>query len=337
MTTSALTTRWLSPTSAWRLLTCPASLGRPQGTLRSLEPNAGTIAPQAIQRWIETGDWSDPIQRGERLTAHFDAAACDAGADVTMLRDGRMTRARLAARADQLSAALAEFTSGDASIACEQPLSDPRRRLRGILDVAVHGRRSAVIDFKTGRDATVPLTERVRLQLLIYAHLYRCAYGQLPEMVEAFSFIHGPLRVSADGASVEATLDAITEARAQDPEVARPSPTVCAFCTRRFVCEPHWNTVPTWDAPDALEGRIAQVEHAKTGAVALLIETNAGTQWITHIPRDRLPVHAEVGSYIRIIHVHRKSTSDPEAFGWEWRAGRLVDIRILLAAQGLSI
>ena len=161
MTKSALTTRWLSPTSAWRLLTCPASLGRPQGTLGSLEPNAGTIAHQAIQRWIETGDWTDPIQRSERLTAHFDAAACDARADITVLRDGRMTRARLAARAGQLAAELTELTSGGASIACEQPLSDPRRRLRGIPDVVVHGRRSAVIDFKTGRDATVPLTERV--------------------------------------------------------------------------------------------------------------------------------------------------------------------------------
>ena len=328
MTTSTLTVRWLSPTSAWRLLTCPASLGRPQGTLRSLEPNAGTIAHQAIQRWIDTGDWTDPIQRGGRLTAHFDAAARDARADIAVLRDGRMTRARLAARAGQLAAELTELTPGGASIACEQPLSDPERRLRGIPDVAVHGRRSAVIDFKTGRDATVPLPERVRLQLLIYAHLYRCVYGQLPEIVEAFSLIHGPLRMSADGASVEATLNAITEARAQDPELARPSPTACAFCARRFVCEPHWNAVPTWDAPDALEGRIAQVEHAKTGAIALSIETDAGTQWVTHIPHDRLPAHAEVGSYLRIIHVYRKNTNDPEASGWEWRAGRLVDIRI---------
>lgn len=327
MTKSTLTTRWLSPTSASRLLACPASLGRPQGTLGLLEPNAGTIAHRAIQRWIETGDWADPIQRGERLVVHFDTTACDARADIAVLRDGRMTRARLAARADQLSAELTEFTSGGASIACEQPLSDPRRRLRGIPDVAVHGLRSAVIDFKTGRDATVPLSEKVRLQLLIYAHLYRCVYGQLPEMVEAFSFIHGPLRVSVDGASVEATLSAITEARAQDPELARPSPTVCAFCARRFVCEPHWNAVPTWDAPDALEGRIGQVERARNGAVALLIETNAGTQWITHIPHDRLPAHAEVGSYVRIIHVHRKHSNDPEVSGLEWRAGRLVDIR----------
>jgi hypothetical protein len=310
------------------LLTCPASLGRPQGTRRSLEPNAGTIAHQAIQRWIETGDWTDPIQIGERLTAHFDAAACDARADIAVLRDGRMTRARLAARAGQLAAELTELTSGGASIACEQPLSDPQRHLRGIPDVAVHGRRSAVIDFKTGRDATVPLTERVRLQLLIYAHLYKCAHGQLPEIVEAFSLIHGPLRVSADGASVEATLNAIAEARSQDPELAHPSPAVCTFCARRFVCEPHWNAVPTWDAPDALEGRIVQAQYAKTGAVALLIETNAGTQWITHIPRDRLPAHAEAGSYVRVIHAHRKNTNDLEVSGWEWRAGRLVEIRI---------
>ena len=62
------------------------------------------VAHQAIQRWIEMGDWTDPIQRGERLTAHFDAAARDARADIAVLRDGRMTRARLAARAGQLAA-----------------------------------------------------------------------------------------------------------------------------------------------------------------------------------------------------------------------------------------
>ena len=81
-----------------------------------------------------------------------------------------MTRARLTARADQLAAELTEFTSGSPSISCEQPLSDPRHRLRGIPDVTIHGSRSAIVDFKTGRDAKVPLTDRIRLQLLIYAH-----------------------------------------------------------------------------------------------------------------------------------------------------------------------
>jgi hypothetical protein len=328
VTASTLATRWLSPTSAWRLMACPASLGTPHDNLPSLRPNAGTIAHQAIQHWIKTGDWADPTGRHERLAAHFDAAAHDAQVDIAVLRDGRMTRARLTARADELAAELTELTSGGASITCEEPLSDPQRRLRGIPDIAVHGPRSAVIDFKTGRDATASLTERIRFQLLIYAHLYKCAHGRLPEIVEAFSFIHGPLKVLTDSSSVEEALNAITEARAQDPELARPAQAVCTFCTRRFVCEPHWDAVPTWDMPDAVEGRIVQIAHAKTGAVALLAETNLGSHWITNIPHDRLPAQAHVGSYVRVIHVHRSSTIDPQAATQEWRAGRLIEIRI---------
>ena len=309
-------------------MTCPASLGAPHYAIRSLKQNAGTLAHQAIQHWIEMGDWSHPAVRRERLADYFDEAARAARVDIAVLRDGRLTRARLAARADQLSSELAELTAHGASIACEEVLTDPQRRLRGIPDITILGSRSAVIDFKTGRDATISLTDRIRLQLLIYAHLYRCAHGQLPETVEAFSLIHGPLRVSAESTSVEAVLDAITEARTQDPELARPSPAVCRFCSRRFVCEPHWNALPTWEMPDALEGRITQIEHARSGTVALLVEAASGSQWITHIPCDRIPTEAEVGSYVRIIHANRTQTPDPQAAVQAWRAGLLVGIRI---------
>jgi hypothetical protein len=80
--------------------------------------------------------------------------------------------------------------------------------------------------------------------------------------------------------------------------------------------------------PDALEGRIAQIAHAKTGSIALLAETNLGSSWITNIPHDRLPAKAEPGSYVRIIHVHPSNTNEPRTSTQEWRAGRLVDIRI---------
>jgi hypothetical protein len=328
VTTSDLATRWLSPTSAWRLMTCPASLGPPHDAKRSLKPNAGTLAHRALQHWIETGGWADPAVRRERLVGYFDEAARAAQVDIAVLRDGRLTQARLAARADQLSSELAEFTAHDASIACEEALSDPQNHLRGIPDITILGSRSAVIDFKTGQDATASLTERIRLQLLIYAHLYRCAHDRLPEIVEAFSLIHGPLRISADSAYVDAVLNKIAEARAQDPELAHPSPPVCLFCSRRFVCEPHWNALPTWEAPDALEGRIDQIEHARSGAVGLLIEAVSGSQWVTHIPHDRIPTEAEVGSYVRIIHVHRTQANDPQAALQAWRAGPLVAIRI---------
>jgi PD-(D/E)XK nuclease superfamily len=330
VTTSDLATRWLSPTSAWRLMTCPASLGPPHNAIRSLKPNAGTLAHRALQHWIETGDWADPAVRRERLVGYFNEAARAALVDIAVLRDGRLTQARLAARADQLSSELAQFTAYDASIACEEALSDPQNHLRGIPDITILGSRSAVIDFKTGQDATASLTERIRLQLLIYAHLYRCAHDRLPEIVEAFSLIHGPLRVSADSASVDAVINTITESRSQDPNLDRPSPAACRFCSRRFVCEQHWNALPTWEAPDALEGRITQIEHARSGAVGLLVMTASESQWITSISRDRIPIEAEVGSYVRIIHIHRTQTHDPQAALQAWRAGPFTSIRICL-------
>ena len=83
-----------------------------------------------------------------------------------------------------------------------------------------------------------------------------------------------------------------------------------------------------WDTPDALDGRIIQIEQGKTGAAALLIETAEKSHWVTHIPPDRLPVHAAIGTYVRIIHAHLMN--DPQAPNRVWRAGRLAAIRICL-------
>lgn len=321
---------WLSPTSAWRLSACPASLAAipRDGAGDADEANAGSLAHLAVQRWIDGGYWHVD-NAASTLVALFDQAADDAGIGIPYVRDGRLTRARLRARAAQIAGLLATADSRS-DIACEIELRDPERRLRGIVDLALLGQHSAVVDLKTGRDAAGTLSPAIHFQLLVYAHLFRVRYGRLPDRVEAFSLSHGTIAIDASANRVDAVVDAIAVARTQDPGLTRPDPETCRFCARRFTCGPHWQEVRGWDRPDAVEGRIVRVEEAETGAIALLIDTPDGAAWVIQIPAERVPTGAAPGNYVRLVRLTRMDTQEIQGRPPVWRAGALTGVATVL-------
>lgn len=326
--TANFTSVWLSATSAARLLSCPASLGL--GAVETAPvsmpaTNAGTLAHLAVQRWIEQGDWR--TANAAELTALFDRAADEEGIDPATLRDGRLTRARLAARARQLAEVLAR--SRNATIMCETELRDPAQLLHGILDITVLGEPNSVIDLKTGRDAAGTLTRSIQVQLQVYAHLFRTVHRAFPEHVQVFSLSHGLITVEASPASVQGVLDAIAAARRQNRESAYPAPETCRFCRRRMTCEPHWARLTDWETPDALEGDIVHITRAETGTRGVLLATAAGPAWIVQIPGERIPDAAEPGRRLRAVRVSKRPDHDGTRDAATWRAGALTALAVI--------
>lgn len=79
----------------------------------------------------------------------------------------------------------------------EATVEDPARRLRGVPNVMVIGHQSGIIDLKTGRDAEIEPSIAIWVQLLVYAHLFRVTRGYLPDRVEVFSLVRGPVAIDA--------------------------------------------------------------------------------------------------------------------------------------------
>lgn len=318
---------WLSPTRVARLLECPASAASGYGGSASAQvtTNVGTLAHESLQAWVESGAWLQP-HFADLLIAAFDDAAARAGADLTKLRDGRVTRARLYARAAQIQELLRLAASAD-DIRCEIELRDEETRLYGFVDVAIMSSPGAVLDLKTGRDASLTLPPSIVMQLLIYAHLYRVSTGYLPRDVAAFTLSHGLITIEASQAAVASALDQIQEARRSSPELARPDQATCRYCARRFSCAPHWDAVASGKIIDAVEGRLTQDEVAANGNRALRVAARGGDAWITQIPEGLLPRSTATGVLVRAVRVWPEGP--PELPPISWRAGPQSGIKIL--------
>jgi hypothetical protein len=312
---------WLSPTSAWRVASCPASAvpsARPVVHAAVVSANTGSIAHRAVQTWIESGDWASE-KSGERLQSHFDAVLRALGLDATSLSDGVITRARLRRRGPELSRLLSE--AGPSSIDTEHALFDESRSIWGVPDITTHGGEGTIIDLKTGRDATRELPVRIVDQLLIYAHLFREFYGSLPSRLVVFSLLHGAIRVDVNEQSLAGVLDRVDRARRSGHGVAIPGPEVCRFCPRRFSCEPHWQMVDAWPRPDAVQGLVTKLETAQSGVTAMQIETLTGSAWVTHIPATSLPFEIALGVRARIVRIHPRGRGAQEVTT-EWVADK---------------
>lgn len=316
------TSQWWSATGTWRLLRCPASATpalAPAKPPKQPADNVGSVAHLALQAWVESGEWSDS-DPGARLQERFDQVAAAHGADPARIPQALVTRARLKYRGKELAAILA----GASAIRSELLLSDDRDHLFGILDIAAPGSGGFIIDLKTGRDASAESSPTLKHQMTFYAHLFRSAYGVLPEQVIVFSLRRGPVEISVTASEIAALLDQVRAAQLTERTVARPEPDLCRFCAKRMTCQPHWDAVPVWDRTDAIEGTIGNVERSSSGATALLIDG----RWVTGIPARVLPDGAAPGQFARAVRVRRLDDSTPE----EWVASSSTRIRIMPAA-----
>lgn len=327
--TSSPTLGWLSPTSAWRMIGCPASASTSDAAVPTTgdrgTPNAGTLAHRALRQWIESRAYRDE-HATQALMDAFDIEAHQAGADILVLHEGRLTRSRLGVRAPEIAAMLT--SAGSAEILCEQELRDPDTGIRGVPDLIDIGDNTTVIDWKTGQEAAASIPDRAKFQLRLYAHLFRYSYGRLPSTVEVFSLRRGRRPIDAAAAAVDAAVRAVSQARAADPLVTRPTLDGCRYCPRRLVCKAHWDAVGDTARPDAVQGPVLRVETAATGVKALLLETANGPAWVTHLPPGTLPQHIPVGHLARAVRVRKASD---EAGSGTWLATRSTVVLIGLS------
>ncbi|MCV7155019.1 PD-(D/E)XK nuclease family protein [Mycobacterium pyrenivorans] len=304
---------WLSPTRAWRLTECAASVSPVVNTaiaLTSDAPNAGTVAHRAVQLWIKSDGYRDGDVRG-RLSDAINTVLAETGGR-PVVGEWTSTRARLLARASQL----AERLHQGSRVISEEELRDPRRALLGTPDIVVIGQDGAiVIDLKTptARDASIP--PWIDFQLTIYAHLVQHEYGVLPRRAEVFRLNKGLMPIGVSQSSVAAALDLVEYARQADRSVATPSLETCRYCRRRIDCESHWDAAPAWTSSDCAEGAIERIERAANGVTAILLRSEVGTHWVSGVPTEL--VTASIGDHLRLVRLQRsKSTVDLVGFKW---------------------
>jgi RecB family exonuclease len=342
---------WLAPSSAARLLTCPASVGaRLETGAGSQEaaaapghgggtpPNAGTLAHAAVASWIGSGAWQGP-DAPQALAYAYRSAAQDAGVHSEKLPGGRMTEARLRVRAAALAGYLRDCGTGT-TFECELPLADAATRLHGVVDLLVTSPASrTVLDLKTGRDTAGPSVPPATMnQLLIYGYLVERARGGGHLDLAVFSLHTGLLRFPYTSGAAEALVERIIAARRQwsgGDRGARPSPETCRYCHRRLSCDPHWEAVKTWEDPGGVEGTVLRAAHSENGHTSLLIDTAAGRGWLTRIPRSALTAGVLAsaqsgssatapslapGSWVRAAPVHTMAGHDRTISGSGWTA-----------------
>lgn len=307
---------WLSPTRAWRLIECPASVlpvaGTVSGGNAKLAVNTGTLAHRALERWIRTEGYraADPKAA---LAEAADACAAELAGEPPS--SWRVSRARLVARGVSLVDLIGDRTPDQ--VLSEIGLKDEDLKLRGQPDLLLLGDEIVVVDLKTQALREEELPAWVEFQLMVYAHLIRTTYGTLPTRAEVFSLNRGRKEVAITEESLEMALVALASARAVDPSHANPSPEVCRFCDRRFACEPHWGVATSWPNADAVTGMVERTEHAAAGVVALLLATANGLAWISGIPERIASVSPK--DTVRVVRVRRVGTADNGLREWRWR------------------
>ncbi|WP_099041843.1 RecB family exonuclease [Mycobacterium neglectum] len=310
---------WLSPTRAWRLTECAASVGpvvnKPITSVGSA-PNAGTVAHRAVQLWIDAAGYRNGNPQSRLSEAINEALAEFSGRPTG---EWPPTRARLLARASQLAERL---LWGD-DVHAERELLDPIRRLRGTPDIVLMKPREAVvIDLKTPTSKDDSLQPWIIFQLTIYAHLVEQVHGILPAQVEVFRLNRGFLPLSMNSTSVEAALETVERAREADASVATPAPATCRYCRRRLDCQAHWDAAVCWPDTDCVEGTIERVERAANGIAAVFLASSLGSRWVSGVPGDL--VTADVGERIRLVRLRRSDSNDDSAFKWSRRSALAV-------------
>ncbi|MDO9398031.1 MAG: PD-(D/E)XK nuclease family protein [Herbiconiux sp.] len=310
-------TRWLSATSAGRLLRCPVSASYttdPFVPPPSEPRNAGSLAHLAMGAWLETDAWRE-ADSGATLRRAWDREAAQWSIEPSSLEDAVMTRSRLRRRGPELAGLLSRSGSNPRS---EVQLRDDARRVYGQLDVVVDGAGGgAVVDLKTGDDGSGEVGEDARTQLLIYAHLFGQEYGHLPAALVVFSLRYGAVPLEFTQSDVDSLLARIDDARGAMPPMAIPDRVGCRYCHHRLRCEPHWEAASTWEDSDCVEGRIVKVETSIAGLTSLRIATARGKQWVTGLTSSG-DVAVGQGAAVRITEVSGRGEGDER----DWRATR---------------
>lgn len=307
---------WLSPTRAWRIVECPASvrpLASGVATVQDEQVNVGTLTHRVLEHWIRAAGYRTADPQGALADA---ADACESKLHGSPPPGWRISRARLIARGLSLVDLIGNRPPEH--VVSEIELQDDDLRLRGQVDLLLLGDEIVVVDLKTETMLDEGLTDWMRFQLTIYAHLVQKTYGRLPDSAEVFSLNRGRRKVHITEESVRDALTALVTARAADRTHADPSPATCHFCGRRLECAPHWDASSTWPVRDAVEGVVERAEYAAAGMTALLLKTADGPEWVSRIPGAA--GQAAPGDSVRIVRLKRVAPSrNDQMRAWSWQ------------------
>ncbi|MFE6645098.1 RecB family exonuclease [Nocardioides sp. NPDC057772] len=310
---------WLSPTRAWRMIQCPASVRplvggatSPTDLADTSDVNAGTLAHRALERWIRSGGYHDTDPVGALKHA---VSTCVAELPGDLPPGWTLARARLIARGPAVVELIG--TRAPEQIVSEAELWEPHLRLRGKPDLILLGEEIVLLDLKTQTFLDDDLPESIKFQLAVYAHLVEHTFGSRPDRAEVFSLSRGRVLVPITDAEIDAALTAIETARQLDREIAQPSLEVCRYCDRRCECEPHWHAAAEWPDADCLEGIAERIEVATNGVAAVRVLTEQGPTWVSKIPADLLT--GQPGEAIRLVRIRPIKTGDSDApTGWRF-------------------
>ena len=239
MSDSSASADWLSPTRAWRLIECPASVrtaavGGVSVVDHEQPINTGTLAHRALERWIRNGGYGEP-NPGAVLAAAADSCAAEVPGGPPS--GWNIVKYRLVARGPSLVDLIGERSPDD--VLSEHVMHDHDLRLRGQLDLLLLGGEIVVVDLKTQTLIEDELPEWVQFQLNVYAHLVEKNYGSLPAHAEVFSLNRGRIEVSITQESLDGALDALAAARVSTPHMRTPAQT----CASSAIAG--WNVSPT--------------------------------------------------------------------------------------------
>jgi hypothetical protein len=221
---------------------------------------------------------------------------------------------------------------GELTAECEVTLYDDDRRLWGTVDVLLQSQRGPVVlDLKSGGDAAaVALSDSIKVQLWMYAALVERCMGAQPHWLGIYSLRRGLRQIEAPVEGLTAFLDGLDGARAawaSGNRPAMPAREHCRYCRRRFTCQPQWEALPQWPAPDGVEGRLLDIQQATNGRTAIRLATPLGEAWVTDL---RTPIPGgTVGRCVRLVRVHPRRSPDGEPDLTRWRAGEGSDAHVM--------
>lgn len=151
----------------------------------------------------------------------------------------------------------------------EQWLSDSENCIQGIPDL-IESRLGEwwILDLKSGLHQAEP-TESQRVQLLLYAHLFRVKHGALPDRLAVVTAAGAEFEVTFDDAQVEGAVQQVRRSRelfnqavnsGGFEKLASASEEHCNFCPYRVACDEYFSSVgEDWRTPNTLRGTVLKV------------------------------------------------------------------------------
>lgn len=324
-----MTKPWINASTAQQLLQCPkrwVADAAPQSAIAQV-PTApghfdgaatlGTLIHSTVERWINSGQWTDPDN--DRVAANgFRAAAATLDAPIGP------TRILAASLHVQLGALRTLLSRQISDAEAEVQFSDDDNRIRGRIDILCRGAdHSTVVDIKSGKIRTRDgeLMDEITTQMAVYCWLLRSSGEPWPTALIA-SLKDGVCEVTVTPEMVEERIAALLKARdaALIYPVAIPGQQTCRYCILRPICEPHWAAVAEGLITDAVGGTITRVEQGPAGRQTIAFVSDGDEQSMLRLAHNAvIDGPLTVGDHLRAMRV----TKDADRPRWTARGDAL--------------